>query len=114
MEEVLVPLGVFAMIFGIVYFSVTTRHKERIKLIESGADPELFRTPNRKGRAIRIGFLLIGIGIGLFVGNLVATYTVIKTGVAMPSMILLIGGIFLLIGNKLANDAEAKDEERMK
>ena len=112
MEVLFVPLAFFALTFGIVYFAITTRHKERIKLIESGADPEMFKSPTRKGRAIRIGFLLIGVGVGLFVGNIIGTLTVIKAGIAIPSMILLFGGALLLVGNKMANDVEDKDENK--
>ena len=36
-EEILIPLSMFAAIFGIVYLYFTTRNKERLALIEKGA-----------------------------------------------------------------------------
>jgi hypothetical protein len=39
--EFLIPIAFFAMIYGIVYIIV--RRKERITMIEKGADPSLFR-----------------------------------------------------------------------
>ena len=103
MEEVIIPLAAFAMAFGIAYFGMTTKHKERMKLIENGADPELFKSKPNKGIAIKWGFLLIGIGLGLVLGYLIGETTIINTEVAIPSMILLFGGTFLLIGNKQAS-----------
>ena len=44
---ILVPLGLFAMIFGIVYLGVTSRNRERMALIERGADPALFETKKK-------------------------------------------------------------------
>ena len=55
MESILVPLGSFALTFGIIYFVLTTRHKERIKLIESGADPEFVQTEKPEGTGHQMG-----------------------------------------------------------
>ena len=46
---ILVPLGLFAMIFGIVYLLVTSRNRERMALIERGADPTLFEARKKAG-----------------------------------------------------------------
>ena len=43
MEEILVPIALFAMIFGIVYVGASTRHKQVMAMIEKGADPALFQ-----------------------------------------------------------------------
>ena len=37
-------IALFAAIFGIMYVYYTTRHKERMALIEKGADASLFNT----------------------------------------------------------------------
>ena len=42
MEEILIPLIVFSSIFGMVYVFLNTRNKERLALIEKGADASLF------------------------------------------------------------------------
>src|ERR1700722_6358841 len=53
------------------------RNKERMVLIEKGLDPEeVFREKKRVGDdPLFWGFLLAGIGLGLFVGYLVALST---------------------------------------
>jgi hypothetical protein len=40
--QVLVPLSLFAMIFGIVYLIYSTRNRERLALIEKGVDASIF------------------------------------------------------------------------
>ena len=54
---ILVPLGAFAMIFGVVYL----RTRENMALIEKGKDP---RSP-RPYRSLKTGLLFLGAGIGL-------------------------------------------------
>ena len=44
--EVLIPMSVFATIFGVIYLYLTTRNRERMAMIEQGADPELFVVAN--------------------------------------------------------------------
>jgi hypothetical protein len=44
MEAIVIPVSMFLMIFAIVYVYFTTRNKERMALIEKGADPKLFKS----------------------------------------------------------------------
>jgi hypothetical protein len=111
--EILVPLGGMALAFGIVYFTVTTKHKERLRLIESGADPTLFYNKEQKrGQALKFGALLLGIGIGIVLGNLLAKANVLDTDVAYPAMILICGGAALLIGNHFVNKGEKEKQNQ--
>jgi hypothetical protein len=58
----------FATVFGIVYIIYTTRHRERMNMIDKGMDPQLAKPTPDPLRSMRNGLLLIGIGIGLAVG----------------------------------------------
>ncbi len=44
METAIVFIAIIAAIFGIMYLFYSTRHKERLALIEKGADASLFNT----------------------------------------------------------------------
>ena len=112
MEAVFVPLIVFASIFGIFYVWLTTRNKERLSLIEKGADASLFATKkgNRMNYTLKFGMLAVGIGIGILVASLLETYTVMDEEVAYPSMIFLFGGMFL-VANAMIEKKENKEEE---
>lgn len=100
MEEILIPIVLFVSIFGIVYVYLMTRNKERMAMIEKGTDMSLFakkhgdETP-MKYWVIKVGFLMIGIALGILVGSLAST-SIMEDDQAYPSMILLFGGLALV------------------
>ena len=71
----LMGLAVFATIFGIVYFYLSYRNKERLALIESGADADLFYSKKKKKSttpfALSIGLVSIGLSIGIALGFII-------------------------------------------
>jgi len=114
MEEVLVPLIFFGALFAIIYVYLTTRNKERLALIEKGADAKLFKSgPGNSNVSgiivINIASLAIGIGVGVLLGNLL-DMAGLDEEIAMTSMIFICGGIGLLAGffasRKLINKKE--------
>src|SRR5579875_2678524 len=66
---ILVPLALFALIFGIIYL----RNKERMAMIERGMEPDN-RSPRQRQSnpafSLTFGLLLIGSGFGLFIAYL--------------------------------------------
>ena len=110
LEDILVPLGVFALTFGIVYFAITTKHRERMRMIENGVDPSLFYDKKgRKGLAVKFASLLIGIGVGVVMGNVLDNLNLLDSEVAYPAMVLIFGGVGLLLGNHFANKMNEED-----
>src|SRR4030095_13207478 len=96
-EEVLIPMTMFICAFGILYVYFTTRHKERLTLIEKGADPALFQSKKNWGNtSMRIGMFLVGISLGILTGNILSETTTLKEEVAYFSMIFLFGGVSLI------------------
>ncbi len=71
-EFILVP-SLFLTIFGMVYYFLTTRNKERLALIEAGADAKLFKSTegNSWHFVIVLGLLSIGISLGAAFGMLI-------------------------------------------
>ncbi|MFP4845526.1 DUF6249 domain-containing protein [Winogradskyella sp. PE311] len=101
-EEILIPLSFFAVIFGMVYLYYSTRNKERLALIEKGADASIFNIGKRSGSSwkvvvINIAFLLMGIGLGTFLAALIDTYTNLEEG-AMAAVIFFMAGVGLYLG----------------
>ena len=110
-EDILIPLTLFAAIFGIVYIYLMTRNKERMALIEKGASAELFNKPSGAGQiGLKLGIMAIGVGIGIVVANLFASADLLDEEVAFPSMIFIFGGIGLVASYYLtgANKNETK------
>lgn len=95
MEDILVPLGAFAMIFGIVWVFVDRSIK--IQLIKHGADAKTLKMNNKTNGSLKFGLLLVGVALGVLLGNLVAETTSMQDEVAYFSMTFLLGGISLLI-----------------
>ena len=98
---ILVTTVVFATIFGIIYIIVTARNKERMALIEKGADPKLFESVKKTstGGILKWGLLLVGIGLGTFFAMLL-----VQSGLeegAYPAMICLFGGAGLIVAYKM-------------
>ncbi|WP_163714170.1 DUF6249 domain-containing protein [Mangrovibacterium lignilyticum] len=97
---ILIPLSFFALVFGLLYMYWTTRHKERLTMLEKGADPRLFRTkmPNTTFFTMKLGLLFIGVAIGVLLGSILQSTTNLDEGAAYVSMIFLFGGIGLVAG----------------
>jgi hypothetical protein len=92
---VFVPITFFAMILGIVYLAI--RKKERMALIQKGVDAKLFETKKKSPIELKWGMLLIGIGVGILLGRLLAAYSSLGEEAAYFSMICLLGGLSLVI-----------------
>jgi hypothetical protein len=88
--EVIIPIVLFATIFGVAYLFFTTRNRERMALIEKGADANKFKAKWNM-LALKVGMLAIGISCGILIGNLLAMIGMDEE-VAFPSMIFLGGG----------------------
>ena len=100
MEDVLVPLIVFASIFGVFYVFLSTRNKERLALIEKGADAKLFSTGKSyslKNVSLSLGMFLIGIGLGIIGGAILKDKTMIDPGAAYSLSIFIFAGISLVV-----------------
>lgn len=99
--EILVPFIVFMTIFGVLYVFMTTRNKERLAMIEKGADPSLFA--QRKTRAgIKLGMLAIGVALGILVGQMIAHFSIMDAKPATMSMIFLFAGVGLVLEHFLS------------
>ena len=68
---ILVPLGFFALIFGIVYMN----KKENLAMIDKGMNPKQGATRGPEPfRNLKWGLLLVGAGVGLFAAYLFDEY----------------------------------------
>ena len=67
---ILVPLGLFAMVFGIVYLN----KKENLAMIDKGMNPKNVRLNPEPYRNLKWGLLLVGAGVGLFLAYIFDQY----------------------------------------
>jgi hypothetical protein len=105
MEGLVGFIAFFATIFGIYYVHITTRNKERMALIEKGADASLFNT-GKEGQTslfnwskltLKIGMLFMGVALGIIAGAILESLQVMPDGPGYVSMVFLFGGLSLVL-----------------
>ncbi|MFI1772289.1 DUF6249 domain-containing protein [Thalassobellus citreus] len=104
MEAVIFGI-IFGSIFGVFYLYYSTRNKERLALIEKGADANIFVKEKKEHTApiwkviiLNLALLLMGIGAGIVIGGILWKNFNIASDIAMPGSIFFMAGTGLLIG----------------
>ena len=105
METALVFIALFATFFGVMYVFYTNRNKERMALIEKGADASLFNTGKEGSKlsfswskfTLKLGMLAMGISVGIIVAALMANTGIIDEDALYPAMIFFFGGLSLVL-----------------
>ncbi|KQS53209.1 MULTISPECIES: DUF6249 domain-containing protein [Flavobacterium] len=111
MERIIIPVCLFATIFGVFYIYLSTRNRERLALIEKGADASLFKSspqnvPVWKLLLLNLSLLLIGIGIGLLIISILHAYTLLDSEAANTAIVFIMAGISLFTGFTLSKKLE--------
>ncbi len=114
-SEIIVLPVIFGTVFGIFYLYISARNRERLALIDKGTDASIFYskkkhvTPVWKVIVINLALLLVGIGIGIFIANILTYNMNVDEDVAYPGTIFLLAGLGLFAGffatKKLNKDA---------
>ena len=105
----------FAMVFGIAYVFLTTRNKERLLMIEKGADASLFERKATKFSIakfiLNIALLLVGIGLGILIGWSIGEYIGSQYGneYYITSCVFIFGGLGLITGFFITRKMEKAD-----
>ncbi len=123
--EVAILAVIFGSIFGIFYLYFSTRNKERLALIEKGADASIFMSSQKRQAApfwkiliLNLGLLAMGIGVGILLGSLLSynfgysgSYqdrpsNYISSETLYAASIFLCAGASLLIGFKVTKSLD--------
>ena len=112
MEAVILAI-IFGTIFGVFYLFYSTRNKERMSLIDKGADASIFMLGGKRKSApfakvfiLNFALLLMGVGLGIFLAEVLSTSLNLDEEVAFPGTILLCAGGALLIGFNMTKKLE--------
>lgn len=105
MEPLIAFIAFFATVFGIMYVYYTTRNRERMALIEKGADASLFNTGKEGNKStfswgrltLKIGMLFMGVAIGIIAGAIFDSFNIMDEGANYTSMIFFFGGLSLVL-----------------
>ena len=92
---ILVPLGAFAMVFGIIYL----RTRENMAMIERGMNPKRYANLPAPYRSLKTGLLLAGAGLGLLVAHLIYNNMSGRDNEVIYFSLVAIGGGLGLVGS---------------
>ena len=102
--EVAILAIIIGSLFGVFYLYFSTRNKERLTLIEKGADASIFArgrqhaAPIWKVLVLNLAFLFMGIGLGVLIASILETYTVMDEDALYPAIIFIMAGLGLYTG----------------
>ena len=103
--EILIPFIFFATAFGVIYLFLSTRHRERMALIDKGADASLFKSGKSKITTkiiiLNLALTMIGIGLGIMLAMLLYNATGFEE--VYPACIFTMAGIGLLVSFLMGN-----------
>ena len=118
MEGVIISLGVFAMIYGIVRLSLNK--KEHLMLIQAGLDPATFEKNAKPTLSTaKFGMLLVAVGLGILLANIIVKFNWMDRDAAYFSLVFIFGGASLLVSffmerkqiNEILPEEPKKDEK---
>lgn len=91
----IIPLALFAMIFGIVFVVVRTYHKERMALIKAGMNPA--KSSKSEHNRLRGAMLFFFVPLGVLFGQIFYQSINMNSETASVLMAFMMGGVALLI-----------------
>ena len=95
---IITTLAFFVTIVLTVKYVSAARNKERMALIDKGADlSQIYQKKDFRNATLKAGMFLVGLSIGLFMGYFLTTISSINAVVSYFSMILLFGGSSLIV-----------------
>ena len=114
MDNTLIPISFFLLVFGLAYLFLSIRNKERLALIEKGVDASIFMKGTRNTATVariiilNVALLLMGIGIGVSVALFLSYYTGLRPAPLILAATFTMAGLGLLIGFYLTKKMDKK------
>ncbi|THD65780.1 hypothetical protein E7Z59_14430 [Robertkochia marina] len=106
-EVIILPI-MFGVVFGVIYLFISSRHKERLALIDKGADASIFysnkktTSPIWKVLILNLAMILFGIGLGIFIAGMLHYNLGVDENIAFPGTIFTLAGAGLFAGFKMS------------
>ncbi len=95
------------------YVFFTGRHRERMSMIDKGVDANIFYTKKRNSISptLKLGRLLVGVAMGILVGEVLNNSISMNKGTAYTSMIFLFGGLSLIVNFLIERKIDSGSEK---
>lgn len=111
--EGIIGLTAISAVVLTIYFIVKSVHSEKMALIDKGLyskGPKQNKSIQERYGLIKWGMLLISIGLGLFLGYIVSTFTNMLPVVSYFVMILILGGLGLIFSYIVVIKLKAREK----
>ena len=82
---------------AIAYYYITTRNKERMALIEAGANPDMFNSLEKYYILFVIGIVAVGISLGIILAFVLSKSLQTESRIIYLASMLLCGGLSVLL-----------------
>lgn len=101
--DIIVPLTFVVSVFGIVYLYLTSRHRERLAMIERGIPATAMENRAKTiANTLKVGMLCVGVAVGILMGYLVNYITNEPDNpVFYFALTFLFGGCSLILNYKI-------------
>jgi NADH:ubiquinone oxidoreductase subunit 3 (subunit A) len=113
--QLFIPISLFTMIFGIVYFAIITNHREKIAMIESGMNPNEENKKEKRHNKLRAALLFVFVPVGILVGRLLFKQLQMEAEVCQLIFAFLFGGLGLsltyILEQTVLKNKDTKDAE---
>jgi hypothetical protein len=95
---IITTLAFFVALVLAIRYITDARSKEKMALIDKGVDLSIiYSKKDHRNTALKVGMFLVGIAVGLLLGNLLEEFTGINAVISYFSMTLLFGGASLIL-----------------
>ena len=119
--ELLIPImGIiwpFLAVIVFLYLHYSTKNRISMALIESGRDASILRRPRRRGNSLKLGIVCLMAGLGLLVGNILASLGLEEEPAYFSAILIFVGigleGYYLYEARQLEREAGKAEHERV-
>ncbi len=110
---VLIPIIATISIVVMIIYLRRFENDERMAMIEKGVDPALFNLKKNRSTSLplRFSLLMIGVGLGLFIGYFLDRLLGMYNPIAYISMLFIFGGIGLGLAYIIEEKKMKEDKE---
>ena len=110
LTDLLIPLVAIVTLFGggygVIYYFLKTRSRQRLAMIEKGLDRDVFSGVAKPERLRRWGIALIGTGLGILMGFGLNALTGLGGEIAYPVSIAIVLGAALMLASRVTSTTE--------
>jgi hypothetical protein len=102
-------ISISLVVFGISYYYFTTRHKERMEIIERGLSPDYFKNQsNFLPMLLVLGLSSVGVALGLAVGLALCDFFPTKKFLIIALCIFMGLGLSLIMSYLVLKNTQKK------